>query len=492
MVAALAAVACTMSLAACGQDESGKIRIGIKFDQPGLGFKKSGTYVGFDVDVAKYIAKKLGYSEDEIIWKEAPSKQREAMIQNGDVDMILATYSITDERKKAVSFAGPYFVAGQDLLVRKDDNSINGPEDLNGKRLCSVTGSTSAATVKEKFASEVQLMEQPGYAECATALFSGIVDAVTTDDIILAGLASASRGRLKVVGKPFTQEYYGVGIKKGQHPAGHQDQQRHRGHDPRRLVGERRQRQHQGHQLHARRALQPAHSRRGGEELMNGFLELFSQYDVLGAFLVNIELTLWSALFSMILGVILVVMRISPISSLRTVAGAYVELFKNLPLTIIMVFMVLGAYAQLKLGFSDTFATNFFWLAVTGLSLYTAAFVCESLRSGINTVPLGQAEAARALGLGFMQSATEIILPQAFRGSVAPLGNTLIALLKNSTVAAAASVATETSSLMSEMIEFRPDLIIQIFLIFALGYVILIIPIGMLTTYLSNKLAVRR
>ena len=214
-LAALAAVACTMSLAACGADESGKIRIGIKFDQPGLGFKKSGTYVGFDVDVAKYVAKKLGYSEDEIVWKEAPSKQREAMLQNGDVDMILATYSITDERQNAVSFAGPYFVAGQDLLVRKDDHSINGPEDLNGKRLCSVTGSTSAATVKEKFASEVQLMEQPGYAECATALFSGIVDAVTTDDIILAGLASASRGKLRVVGKPFTQEYYGVGIKKG-------------------------------------------------------------------------------------------------------------------------------------------------------------------------------------------------------------------------------------------------------------------------------------
>ena len=214
-LAALAAVACTMSLAACGADESGKIRIGIKFDQPGLGFKKSGTYVGFDVDVAKYVAKKLGYSEDEIVWKEAPSKQREAMLQNGDVDMILATYSITEERKNAVSFAGPYFVAGQDLLVRKDDHSINGPEDLNGKRLCSVTGSTSAATVKEKFASEVQLMEQPGYAECATALFSGIVDAVTTDDIILAGLASASRGKLRVVGKPFTQEYYGVGITKG-------------------------------------------------------------------------------------------------------------------------------------------------------------------------------------------------------------------------------------------------------------------------------------
>ncbi|MBW3094818.1 ABC transporter permease subunit [Bifidobacterium sp. 64T4] len=225
---------------------------------------------------------------------------------------------------------------------------------------------------------------------------------------------------------------------------------------------------------------------------MQDLMMLFSEYNIPGAFLVNIELTLWSALFSMILGVILVMMRISPIASLRGVASAYVELFKNLPLTIIMVFMVLGAYAQLKIGFSDIFATNFFWLAVTGLSLYTAAFVCESLRSGINTVPLGQAEAARALGLSFTQSAVQIILPQAFRGSVAPLGNTFIALLKNSTVAAAASVATETSTMMSEMIEYHADLIVMIFLIFAFGYVILIIPIGMLTTYLSNKLAVRR
>ena len=225
---------------------------------------------------------------------------------------------------------------------------------------------------------------------------------------------------------------------------------------------------------------------------MQNLMTLLSEYNVPGAFLVNIELTLWSTLFSTILGVILVMMRISPIPSLRTVAGIYVELFKNLPLTIIMVFMVLGAYAQLKLTFSDTFSTNFFWLAVTGLSLYTAAFVCESLRSGINTVPLGQAEAARALGLNFTQAAVQIILPQTFRGSVAPLGNTFIALLKNSTVAAAASVATETSTMMSEMIEYHADQIVLIFLIFAFCYVILIIPIGMLTTYLSNKLAVRR
>ena len=225
---------------------------------------------------------------------------------------------------------------------------------------------------------------------------------------------------------------------------------------------------------------------------MNAFAQLFSQYDISGAFLVNIELTLWSALFSTILGVILLLMRISPISSLRRIARGYVELFKNMPLTIIMVFMVLGVYAQLKLSFSNTFATNFFWLAITGLSLYTAAFVCESLRSGINTVPVGQAEAARALGLNFWQAATQVILPQAIRGSVAPLGNTFIALLKNSTVAAAASVATETSTMMSEMIEYHADLIVPIFLTFAFGYVILIIPFGALTTYLSNKLAVRR
>lgn len=225
---------------------------------------------------------------------------------------------------------------------------------------------------------------------------------------------------------------------------------------------------------------------------MDAFVQLFTSYNIPGAFLVNIEITLLSMLFSTLLGVMLVTMRICPISSLRMVSGIYVEFFKNMPLTIIMVFMVLGVYAQLKIGFSAVFDINFFWLAVTGLSLYTAAFVCESLRSGFNTVPIGQAEACRALGLNFFQSAYHVILPQTFCGSVAPLGNTFIALLKNSTVAAAASVASETSTMMSEMIERHADYIVPIFLIFASGYVILIIPIGMLTTYLSNKLAVRR
>ena len=130
--------------------------------------------------------------------------------------MIFATYSINDKRKEVVSFAGPYFVAGQDLLVAADDDSITGPEDLEGKNLCSVTGSTSAQRIKDEYATGTNLLEQPGYAECVTALTAGTVDAVTTDDIILAGLAAvpANKGKVKVVGNPFSEENYGVGIPK--------------------------------------------------------------------------------------------------------------------------------------------------------------------------------------------------------------------------------------------------------------------------------------
>lgn len=217
--AAMAAAA-ALTLTACGGGSGGdsgdKIKIGIKFDQPGLGFKDGNDYKGFDVDVAKYVANELGYPADKIEFVSAPSANRETMLQNKQVDMIFATYSITDERKKVVDFAGPYFVAGQDLLVKKDSN-ITSPEDLNGKNLCSVTGSTSARKVKDKYASKVNLQELPGYAECVTQMAGGTIDAVTTDDIILAGLAAqpAYQGKFKVVGKPFTEEKYGVGIPKG-------------------------------------------------------------------------------------------------------------------------------------------------------------------------------------------------------------------------------------------------------------------------------------
>ncbi|HEY4616531.1 MAG TPA: glutamate ABC transporter substrate-binding protein [Citricoccus sp.] len=203
-----------------GQTQSGgdSVRIGIKFDQPGLGFREgSGEPTGFDVDVATYVAGELGYSEDQIEWVQTPSANRENALEGGEVDMIFATYSITDERAQRVGFAGPYFVAGQDLLVREDESGISGPEDLEGKNLCSVTGSTSAQKIKDEYAQGVNLVEQGGYAECVTYLESGQVDAVTTDDIILAGLAATpeNSGKFKVVGNPFTVERYGVGIPKG-------------------------------------------------------------------------------------------------------------------------------------------------------------------------------------------------------------------------------------------------------------------------------------
>ena len=222
---AFAATALAVSLAACGSGQPGAsgggggdngLKIGIKFDQPGMGLKKGNEYSGFDVDVAKYVAKQLGTSEDKITWVQAPSAQRETLIKSGQVDFIVATYSITDKRKNEVSFAGPYFIAGQDLLVRADDNSITGPDSLTGKKLCSVTGSTSAQKVKDKYPG-VQLQEFGTYSECLPALQTGAIDALTTDDTILAGYAAQDqyKGKFKVVGKPFSQENYGIGLKKG-------------------------------------------------------------------------------------------------------------------------------------------------------------------------------------------------------------------------------------------------------------------------------------
>lgn len=227
------------------------------------------------------------------------------------------------------------------------------------------------------------------------------------------------------------------------------------------------------------------------EGYLDQFLSLFDQFDVLAAFWVNIQLTAYAAVLALVIGTVLALMRISPVPSLRWAGATYVTLLRNTPLTIIIVFCVLGLWGQLGLTLSSDFQTNFFRLAVLGLAIYHAAFVCEALRSGVNTVPVGQAEAARAIGLGFWPAARLVILPQAFRGAVAPLGNVLIALIKNSTVAAAGSVA-ETSGLMRTMIEFRPDVIFAIFLTFAIGYVIIVVPVGLATTSLSRRLAVAR
>ncbi|WP_267243780.1 glutamate ABC transporter substrate-binding protein [Streptomyces sp. PR69] len=222
--AAVAAVL-TLSLAAtaCGSGEGSgsdgdKITIGIKFDQPGLGLKTpDGKYTGFDVDVATYVAKELGYEASDIVWKQAPSAERENLIKNGDVKFVVATYSITDKRKQEVDFAGPYLLAHQDLLVRADDSSITKVEDLNTKKLCSVTGSTSAQNVKNKLAPDADLQQLGGYSECLTGLENGAVDALTTDDSILAGFAAQQQhqGKFKLAGLKMSDEHYGIGLKKG-------------------------------------------------------------------------------------------------------------------------------------------------------------------------------------------------------------------------------------------------------------------------------------
>jgi len=229
--AVTAATVLALGLAACGDSGSsssssgsgsasggggGTFKVGIKFDQPGLGLKEGSKYTGLDVDVAKYVAKALGHNESDIQWIQSPSAQREVLIKTGQVDIVVATYSITDKRKAEVSFAGPYFVAGQDLLIRSDETGITGPETLTGKKLCSVKGSTPAQKVKDKYPG-VQLQEFSTYSECVAALVAKGVDAVTTDNTILAGYAAQEKykGKLKVVGKTFSEERYGIGLKKG-------------------------------------------------------------------------------------------------------------------------------------------------------------------------------------------------------------------------------------------------------------------------------------
>ncbi|MFJ7967387.1 glutamate ABC transporter substrate-binding protein [Streptomyces sp. NPDC096324] len=225
--ASAAVLALAVTATACGssdKDDSGsspsgggKIKVGIKYDQPGLGLKQpDGSFAGFDVDVATYVAGQLGYKPGQIEFVETKSADRENALARGDVKFIAATYSITDERKQKVDFAGPYLLAHQDLLVKTDSNIAKGT-DLNGKKLCSVTGSTSAQNIHDTIAPKANLKEYGGYSECIAALQSGAVDAVTTDDSILAGFAAQDKykGQFKLAGLKLSNENYGVGVKKG-------------------------------------------------------------------------------------------------------------------------------------------------------------------------------------------------------------------------------------------------------------------------------------
>jgi len=192
--------------------EAGKITVGTKFDQPLFGLKgPSGDPEGFDVEIAKNIASELGIDEENIEWTETVSANREPFIENGQVDIVVATYTINDKRKEVVSFAGPYYMAGQSILTLADNDDIESEEDLVGQPVCSVTGSTPAANLKELGA---EVIETDTYSNCLEPLRSGQVVAVSTDNVILAGLAAQNEGEFKVVGEPFTEEPYGIGLAK--------------------------------------------------------------------------------------------------------------------------------------------------------------------------------------------------------------------------------------------------------------------------------------
>lgn len=216
---------------------------------------------------------------------------------------------------------------------------------------------------------------------------------------------------------------------------------------------------------------------------------------LLPAFWTTIKLTFWAALGSLIFGIILTAMRVSPVSILRTIATVYINITRNTPLTLIVLFASLGLYVNLDITLAPdgpNFTTqNNFNLAVLAFIIYTSSFVAESLRSGINTVPFGQAEAGRSLGLTFMQSFRNIIFPQALRGAIVPLGNTLIALTKNTTIASVIGVA-EASLLMKSSVEDHADQVFVIFGIIALGFIILTLPTGLIFGAAGKRLAVKR
>ncbi|MFI7625344.1 amino acid ABC transporter permease [Microbispora rosea] len=213
---------------------------------------------------------------------------------------------------------------------------------------------------------------------------------------------------------------------------------------------------------------------------------------ILGAFWLTVKLTVVSGVISLIWGIVLAAMRVSPLPVLRGAGAVYVNVLRNTPLTLIIVFCGLGLGTVMSVQFSrDDLSLNSFWLSIIGLSAYTSAFVCEVVRSGINTVPIGQAEAARAIGLTFLQTLRLVILPQAVRTVIAPLGSLLNALVKNTTVAAAIGVM-EAALRMKNLFDAHGDAIIPIFLGFAAGFVVLTLPLNLLSGRLARRLAVAR
>jgi glutamate transport system substrate-binding protein len=192
--------------------EAGEITIGVKYDQPGIGFKGATDDMpkGFDPEMGKILAADLGIAPEDINWKETISDNREPFLQSDEVDLVIASYSITDERRQVVGQAGPYYVTGQQLLVRSDSD-IESLDDVKGTEVCSVTGSTSLENIEAEGARPRGF---DTYSECVDQVLSGTVDAMTTDGAILLGYAAENPDELKVVVEPFSEERYGVGYSK--------------------------------------------------------------------------------------------------------------------------------------------------------------------------------------------------------------------------------------------------------------------------------------
>ncbi|MCO5998290.1 glutamate ABC transporter substrate-binding protein [Actinoallomurus rhizosphaericola] len=188
--------------------------VGVAKDQPGLGVRDaSGAYKGFDIDVARDVARRLGATQ--LTFKPVTPGQREAALRSGDVDMVVSSYSITQERKTQVVFAGPYYVAHQDILVRGTETAVRGVRDLRGRRLCQVAGSVSWRRVTEEHKIDAGLVPAASYGECLDDLISRKVDAISTDDLILAGFAAQRGNQVRFVNAPFSDERYGVGLRPG-------------------------------------------------------------------------------------------------------------------------------------------------------------------------------------------------------------------------------------------------------------------------------------
>ena len=196
---------------------SGTLTIGIADDLPGVSLKTDSGYAGFDIDTANYVAGKLGVPTKNITWQRIDQAERVSALTSGKVDLVVSTFSITAEREKEIAFAGPYFVAHQDLLIRRNDDTITGPETLDGKKVCAAAGTTSIDYLTSHYRGKITVVKVPSWSECVRDLAAGTVDAVSTDDLILAGFATQPeyKGVLRVIGKGFTDENYGVGLKQG-------------------------------------------------------------------------------------------------------------------------------------------------------------------------------------------------------------------------------------------------------------------------------------